>query len=78
MKKAELRKAAQYMPEEEIIRVYCFHDEMKDTRTGEDEGGHIAKMNILDAEMERRKNPRHHNKVLDMATMKKPAWWEKV
>lgn len=74
MKKAELRKAVQVMPEEQIISLFCLYDEIQDRRSGEDEGGYAGKVNILQAELDRRENPAHQNRV-DEKLSRKPGFW---
>ncbi len=73
--KAELRKAVQIMDEDTMIGLYCFYEGIQDRRPDEDEGGYKAKMRILDAEDQRRRNPNHRSKV-DPVLCRKIGFWK--
>lgn len=74
MKKAELRKAVQIMPEDQIVSLYCLYEQIVDRRPDQDEGGYKGKIQILDTELQRRDNPNHRNRV-DEKLVRKPHFW---
>lgn len=73
MTRPELRKAVEYMDEEQIIELYCLYDQIKDTRTDENEGAYDLKMEILDTELAKTSRPK-----VDAKLAKKIGFWRHV